>query len=90
MAEIVGKMTCPICGEPNQDVKINKNNKLYMYCDNGCMSRLSSKLSRQALAAVKAGKPAQFNRLVIKPLTGNIKDNFFFEGSGMYDEEEEF
>jgi len=86
MAEIVGKMTCPICGEVNQDIKINKNNKLYMYCDNGCMCRLSSKLSRQALAALKSGKTAEFNRLRIKPVTGAQSDNFFFENQ---DEEEE-
>lgn len=78
MAEIIGKMNCPICGEANQDIKINKNNKLYMYCDNGCMCRLSSKLSRQALAALKAKKTAEFNRLRIKPVNGQ-SDSFFFE-----------
>lgn len=88
MAEIVGKMACPICGEPNQDIKINKNNKLYMYCDNGCMSRLSSKISRQALAALKAGKSAEFNQLRIKPVTGKTIDNFFFENNDL--EEEDF
>lgn len=88
MAEIVGKMTCPICGEVNQDIKINKNNKLYMYCDNGCMCRLSSKLSRQALAALKSGKTAEFNRLRIKPVTGSLpENNFFFENQ---DDDEDF
>lgn len=68
MAEIVGKMACPICGEPNQDVKVNKNNKLYMYCDNGCMVRLSQKFSRQGLPALKQQKTANLNRLRIQPV----------------------
>lgn len=68
MAEIVGKMTCPICGEPNQDVKVNKNNKLYIYCDNGCMARLSSKLSRQGLAALHGKRSAVFSKIKINPV----------------------
>ena len=84
MGEIVGKMACPVCGEPNQDVKVNKNNKLYMYCDNGCMCRLSSKLSRQALPVLRQKKTANSNRLSIRPVVGS--DNFFFED----DSEEEF
>ena len=68
MAEIVGKMTCPICGEPNQDVKVNKNNKLYIYCDNGCMVRLSSKHSRQSLADLRGKRSAVFNRIKINPV----------------------
>ena len=85
MAEIVGKMTCPICGEPMQDVKVNKNNKLYMYCDNGCMVRLSSKLSRQGLAALKGKRSANLNRLRINPVQdcGNF-------ASVIDDDDEEF
>lgn len=56
MGETVGRMTCPVCGEPMQDLKVNKNNKLYCYCDNGCKSQLNSKNSRSVLATLKQGK----------------------------------
>jgi hypothetical protein len=56
MAEIVGRATCPICGEPSQDVKVNKNNKIYCYCDNGCKWQLNSKNSRAVLAALRSGR----------------------------------
>lgn len=68
MAEIVGSMTCPVCGEEHQDVKVNKNGKLYMYCDNGCMVRLSSKLSRCSLPLLKQKKAANTNKLRIQPV----------------------
>lgn len=87
MAEIVGKMTCPLCGEPNQDVKINKNNKLYVYCDNGCMIRLSSKLSRQGVAALSAKKTADFKRFKIVPIAARREENFLFENNDLEDED---
>lgn len=63
MGEIVGRMTCPVCGEPMQDLKVNKNNKLYCYCDNGCKSQLNSKNSRSALAALKSGKSVAIEKI---------------------------
>ena len=56
MGEIVGRITCPVCGEQMQDLKVNKNNKLYCYCDNGCKSQLNAKNSRSVLATLKQGK----------------------------------
>ena len=56
MAEVVGRVTCPVCGEELQDLKVNKNNKLYCYCDNGCKWQLNSKSSRSVLATLKQGK----------------------------------
>lgn len=77
MAEIIGRMTCPVCGEPLQDVKINKNNKLYMYCDRGCMIRLNAKQSNQALPVLRQRKTARLNRLLIVPVVdcGNFAND---------------
>lgn len=63
MGEIVGRLTCPVCGEPLQDLKVNKNNKLYCYCDNGCKMQLNSKNSRSALAALKSGKSIMLEKV---------------------------
>lgn len=63
MGDIVGRLTCPICGEPMQDLKVNKNNKLYCYCDNGCKSQLNSKNSRSALAALRSGKSVAIEKI---------------------------
>lgn len=69
MGEIVGRFTCPVCGEPAQDLKVNKNRKLYCYCDNGCKSQLNSKNSRAALAALKSGKTIRIEKIgIITPV----------------------
>ena len=69
MGEIVGRLTCPVCGEPAQDLKVNKNYKLYCFCDNGCKSQLSSKNSRAALAALKGGKTIKIEKIgIVSPV----------------------
>ena len=70
MAEIVGRFTCPVCGEPSQDLKKNKNGKLYCYCDCGCKSQLNSKDSRAVSAALAAGKSVKLAKIgVITPVS---------------------
>lgn len=72
MGEIVGRATCPVCGEPAQDLKVNKNNKLYCYCDNGCKWQLNSKNSRSVLAALKSGKSVALEKVgYIRAVTDN-------------------
>lgn len=66
MSEIVGRVTCAVCGEENQDLKVNKNNKLYCFCDNGCKWQLNSKHSRAALAALKQGKSVKLDKVFIR------------------------
>lgn len=63
MAETVGRVTCPICGEPLQDLRVNKNNKLYCYCDNGCKWQLNSKNSRSVLATLNQGKSISIEKV---------------------------
>ena len=68
MGEIVGRFSCPVCGEPLQDLKKNKNGKLYCYCDCGCKSQLNSKDSRAVSAALAAGKSVKLEKIgVITP-----------------------
>lgn len=70
MAEIVGRFTCPVCGEPSQDLKKNKNGKLYCYCDCGCKSQLNSKDSRAVSAALAGGKSVKLAKIgVITPVS---------------------
>lgn len=54
--EIAGHITCPICGLPNQDVRVNVNSKLYVYCDNGCSFKFNSLQSRKFLPDLRAGR----------------------------------
>lgn len=69
MAENIGRCKCPVCGEPSQDLRINKNLKLYCFCDNGCKSQLSGKNSKWVLAALRAGKTVDVpNFGIITPL----------------------
>lgn len=52
----VGRITCPICGEPSQDLRVDKNEKLYMFCDNLCAIKLNRKMSREYLPLLLAGQ----------------------------------
>ena len=54
--EIAGRCTCPICGAPAQDVRVNVNQKLYCYCDNGCSFKFNSAQSRKFLPELRAGR----------------------------------
>ena len=54
--EVAGRCTCPICGLPNQDVRVNVNSKLYVYCDNGCSFKFNSLQSRKFLPELRAGR----------------------------------
>ena len=70
---IIGRITCPICGEPAQDLKVNKNHKLYVFCDNGCAVKLNSAKSKRYLPVLLAGsdvKDESFG-LIISTCKGN-------------------
>lgn len=54
--EIVGRCTCPICGAVGQDVRVNINSKLYVYCDSGCAFKFNSAQSRHFLPELRAGR----------------------------------
>lgn len=54
--EIAGRCKCPICGALSQDVRVNVNQKLYGYCDNGCSFKFNSAQSRQFLPVLRAGQ----------------------------------
>lgn len=70
--ETIGRITCPVCGEPMQDVRINKNGILYTICDNGCRVNFTGKQSRRWLPTLRAGKPVQDNKIFINALTGRL------------------
>lgn len=57
MPKIVGYITkCPICGEPEQELRENVRGTLYMYCERGCSLKFSGAKSRQIKANLAAGK----------------------------------
>lgn len=86
MGEIVGRATCPVCGEQFQDVKVNKNNKIYCYCDNRCKWQLNSKYSRIVLAALRGGRAVRLEKVGI---ISAIKDNLQINQSCKRDDLEE-
>lgn len=73
MGEIIARTSCPICGEGNQDVKINKNGNLYMYCDNRCSIRFNPKESREALELLRAGRVAKTKNMLLVPIYAKIR-----------------
>lgn len=76
MSEIIGRVTCAVCGEGAQDLKVNKNNKLYCYCDNGCKWQLNSKESRAVLAALRQGKSVKLEKIgIIRPIAQAERDD---------------
>lgn len=76
MPEIIARTSCPICGEPEQVVKINKNGNLYMYCDNRCSVRFNPRESRQAIDLLRIGRTATVKNMILVPVCGqNFEQN---------------
>ena len=68
--ETIGRMSCPICGEPLQDVRISKRGKLYMICDNNCRVNFSGKQSKKWLPILRAGQAVREDKILITTLQG--------------------
>lgn len=80
--EIVGRITCPICGENLQDLRVNRNNNLFMFCDNQCKFTMSGKASKNILPQLRAGKNVNFGRIGI--ITSiNAKNERLENGNGI-------
>jgi len=60
---IIGRVTCPLCGEQSQDLKVNVNHKLYVFCDNGCTIKLNSAKSKRYLPVLLAGQDIRDDKL---------------------------
>ena len=70
MNETIGRIACPVCGEPGQDVRINKNGILYTICDNGCRVNFTKKQSKNWLPVLRAGQPVRQGNIFINAITG--------------------
>ena len=70
---IIGRMTCPICNEPLQDLKVNVNHKLYVFCDNGCSVKLNAAKSKRYLPVLLSGQDIRDEKLglIISSCKGN-------------------
>ena len=71
--EIAGRCKCPICGAPAQDVRVNVNQKLYCYCDNGCSFKFNSAQSRKFLPKLRAGETVVTEQNLVITST-NVKE----------------
>lgn len=60
---IIGRVTCPLCGEQSQDLKVNVNHKLYVFCDNGCTIKLNSAKSKRYLPVLLSGQDIRDDKL---------------------------
>lgn len=67
MPEVAGIIKCPICGAEEQEVRINKNRNLYVYCERGCKMTFSGKQSRKYLAQLAAGNVIKEANFAIFP-----------------------
>ena len=61
----IGRLTCPICGEPSQDLRVDKNGKLYMYCDNLCAMKFNGKMSKKYFNLLMDGQSVQIEKIGI-------------------------
>ena len=68
MGEIIARTTCPVCGAPSQNVKINKNGNLYIYCENRCSTRYNPKESRELLDELRQGRTVRKGAAVYVPI----------------------
>lgn len=73
--ETIGRIDCLVCGEPAQDVRINKNNNLYMICDNSCRVNFTREQSKKWLPLLKAGHDVIDGKILIKSTVNGVKQN---------------
>lgn len=71
----IGRLTCPICGEPAQDFRVNKNGNLYMYCDNHCAIKFNPKMSKKYYPELMAGHSIQIEKIGVITSTKEKKEN---------------
>lgn len=79
MPEVIGLTRCPVCGEEGQEVRVNKNRKLYIFCDRGCATHFNGKKSREWLAKLAAGKDIVEANLHILPIKAANTNEKTFE-----------
>lgn len=70
MPEVIGFMKCPVCGELNQEVRVNKNGGLYIFCDHGCSVKFNTTTGRRWKAALAGGRTVSENGVIVTPLNG--------------------
>lgn len=68
MPEVAGTIKCPVCGREMQEIRVNKNRNLYIYCENGCKTVYSAAVSRKALPTLKSGRVFLYNVQTMHPL----------------------
>ena len=73
MPEVVGVIKCPVCGAEGQELRVNKNRKLYVFCDRGCSSKFNSQKSREWLARLARGDTIFEQNYKILPLKSTIE-----------------
>ena len=73
MPEVVGVIKCPVCGAEGQELRVNKNRKLYVFCDRGCSSKFNSQKSREWLARLGRGDTIFEQNYKIFPLKSTIE-----------------
>lgn len=74
MAEVAGLIKCPICGRQEQEIRVNKNRNLYVYCESGCRMTYSATTSRKALPVLKSGRIYAYNGHELQPLSTEEKN----------------
>lgn len=83
MAEIAGYLTCPVCGKPEQEIRINKNRNLYTYCETGCRLTFSATASRKILPALKSGRVFNYNGYEMRPLSAETQEIIINKPAGV-------
>lgn len=69
MPEVAGTIKCPVCGREMQEIRVNKNRNLYIYCETGCKTVYSAAVSRKALPTLKSGRIFQYNGQSMAPVS---------------------
>lgn len=91
MSEVVGLIKCPICGQDEQEVRVNKSGHLYTYCSAGCRITYPNPVTRKGKPALKSGKIFIYNGYEMKPLThdNSINQLAFIQAQIMEEKENE-
>ena len=83
MSETIGLIKCPICGQIDQEIRVNKRGHLYTYCSAGCRITYPNPVTLRGKPALKSGRIFTYNGYEMRPLAAENQETIINKPAGV-------
>lgn len=83
MSEVIGLIRCPICGQIDQEIRVNKNGHLFTYCSAGCRITYPNPVTLRGKPALKSGRVFNYNGYEMRPLSAETQEIIINKPAGV-------